>query len=85
MHVRDTVQGLLRQFIKEKYPMKSEPETNKCIEDITTDKHPIDSQYWTKIIERMYDDKDVYILKPRIKDVSKNLMKEEIQKQLNGC
>jgi hypothetical protein len=42
--------------------MKSEPETSKQIDEITNDKIHIDTYFWSKIIERMYDDKDVITL-----------------------
>eukprot|EP00347_Sterkiella_histriomuscorum_P019303 403342167 len=84
LHVKDTVNALMRQFLKERFPFKSEPETSKSLDEIINDKIYIDTQYWTKIIERMYDERDVQILKSRILDDSRALMREEIQKQLNG-
>ncbi|CDW88603.1 UNKNOWN [Stylonychia lemnae] len=84
LHVKDTVNALLKQFIREKYTHKSEPEINKMYDEIQNDKVNIDNGYWTKIIERMYDDNDVITLKTKIRDTSRNLMREDIQKQLQG-
>ena len=47
-------------------------------DEIQNDKVSIDNCYWTKIIERMYDDNDINTLKTKIRDTSRNIMKEEI-------
>lgn len=54
--------------MKEKYPLKGEPEINRMFEEIQSDKVYIDSQYWLKIIERMYEDSDAEILEQKIKE-----------------
>ena len=80
VHVRDTVSVLLKSFLKEKHPTKSETDMQRTIEDIQSDKVPIETFYWTKIIERMYDDNDFELLKSKIRDFAKQKMIDDIQK-----
>lgn len=54
----------------------------RTIEDIQNDKLPIETFYWTKIIERMYDEHDYETLKVNIRDFAKQRMIDEIQRQL---
>lgn len=37
-------------------------------DDIQTDKTPIETYYWEKIIEKMYDDNDTEMLQMKIKE-----------------
>jgi len=55
-HVKETVHGLLKILIKERYPLKGENEVIKMLEDITGDRLVLESIYWIKIVERMYED-----------------------------
>ena len=80
VHVRDTISVLLKSFLKEKHPTKSETDMQRTIEDIQSDKVPIETFYWTKIIERMYDDNDFELLKSKIRDFAKQKMIDDIQK-----
>lgn len=38
VHVRETIQVLLKSLIRERYPLKSEVEWTKIIDDLITDK-----------------------------------------------
>jgi hypothetical protein len=49
-------------------------------EDIQSDKVPIESNYWLKIIERMYSREDVEVLEVRIRENAFARVKLEIQK-----
>jgi len=53
LHVRDTLQTLLKNFLKEKWPYKTEQDVNLMVDQIQNGK--IDEWLWKKIIERMYD------------------------------
>jgi hypothetical protein len=48
------------------------------MEDIVQDRQHIDTHYWTKIIERMYDDDDAFVLSQKIKESARNRNKQEI-------
>ena len=50
-HVREGVNAYLKQFIREKHIHKSEPELQRLIDDLTSDKHHLDTPLWQKIIE----------------------------------
>lgn len=65
---------MLKQYIREKHPHKSEADLQKIVDDITLDKHAIDTNVWVKIIEKMYLEADVQVLKPKIKEYCKKLM-----------
>ena len=76
-HVKDTLSSLLKVMIKEKYPMKGEPEVSRMHENILTGQ--VDEWMWRKIIEKMYDPRDFEILETKF-----NQMLEE-KKQSKGA
>ena len=66
--LKDTVISLLKQLIRERYPHKGEPELKHLFEEITSDKVSLESLYWTKVVERMYDSEDSELLQSKIKE-----------------
>ena len=60
--LKETVYTLLRQFMREKYPLKGEIELKALIEELTFDRQSLETHFWQRIIERMYDQHDVEIL-----------------------
>ena len=62
-HVKDTLGSLLKALIKDKYPMKSEVDTNRMYESILSGH--VEEWIWRKIIEKMYDPRDYEILEAR--------------------
>jgi hypothetical protein len=77
-HVKDTIYGMLKTLIKERFVLKGETDINRILDEITNDKVPIEAIYWIKIIERMYDDTDVLILESKIKDSAKTRLHNDI-------
>jgi len=51
---------LLKFLIREKYPFKSEGDSLKTVEEISNG--VIKDFYWKKIIEKMYDEKDIFVI-----------------------
>ena len=54
----------------------------RLIEEITFDKVSFDNGYWTRIIERMYNEDDVESLEVRIRESARDKMRNQIEKQL---
>ncbi len=53
---------MLKQLVREKHPLKGEVENSKILDEIMSDRVSLESFYWCRIIERMYDDNDVLLL-----------------------
>jgi len=66
LHVKATVNSLLKQYVREKNQTKQVTEIATLCDEIINDKTKIDQTLWIKIIDRMYEDKDVQVLKHRI-------------------
>ena len=66
VHVRQTVLSLLSTFIREKFPSKRADEIKKIVGELQSGRQPIDQNTWTKVIERMYEEADVFQLRSRI-------------------
>ena len=62
---------MLKFLIREKYPFKSEGDSLKTVEEISNG--VIKDFYWKKIIEKMYDEKDIFVIK--VKNQWINLIK----------
>lgn len=60
LHVKETLSGLLKTLIKERFPMKSEAEVSRMLRE--TEKGQIEEWQWRSIIEKMYDQNDYEIL-----------------------
>lgn len=67
MHVQDTLTGLLKAVLKDKFPHKSEQSVMVAQEQIMNGF--IEDAYWAKIIEKMYDDQDCYTLEETFRDI----------------
>ena len=53
MHVKDTLVGLLKQLLKERFPLKSETEIGRMMKE--TQSGTLEEWQWRSIIEKMYD------------------------------
>lgn len=66
--LRDTVYTLLKQQVREKYPLKGEVELKALSEEISSDRIPIEVAQWSKIVERMYNQEDIQFLEVKIRE-----------------
>lgn len=62
-HVKDTLVGLLKALLRERFSLKSESEINKMMKEI--EKGSMEEWQWRKIIEKMYDPNDYEILEQK--------------------
>jgi Ca2+-binding EF-hand superfamily protein len=62
-HVKDTLVGLLKALLRERFPLKSESEINRLMKAI--EKGTMEEWQWRKIIEKMYDPNDYEILEQK--------------------
>jgi hypothetical protein len=67
LHVKETLTGLLKTLIKERYPMKSEADVSRMLSDTTAG--TIEEWQWRSIIEKMYDQNDYEILESKFVSV----------------
>ena len=81
--LKDTAHTLLRQMVRERYPLKGEGELKGMIEEVSSDKAGMDNAQWYKIIERMYDEQDIKVLEEKIRENAKTRLRNEISKKLN--
>ena len=63
MHVKDTLNNLLKVLLKDKYPFKVETDVNKMLDQIQNG--IIEEWMWRRIIEKMYDPQDSQILEQK--------------------
>lgn len=63
MHVKDTLVGLLKALLKERFPLKSESEIAKIMSQVKSG--VLEEWQWRKIIEQMYDPNDYEILEQK--------------------
>ena len=66
--LRDTVYTLLKQLVREKYPLKGEVELKSLSEEISSDRGPIELSQWSKIVQRMYNQEDIQLLEVKIRE-----------------
>lgn len=67
MHVKDTLVGLLKTLLKERFPMKSETEVQRMMTEIQ--EGSLDEWQWRSIIEKMYDPNDFEVLEQKFVNV----------------
>lgn len=60
MHVKDTLVGLLKTLLKERFPLKSETEITRMMKECQ--KGSLEEWQWRSIIEKMYDPNDYEVL-----------------------
>lgn len=75
MHVQDTLNNLLKAVLREKHPHKSEQGINAVYEQVQNGF--IDDNSWARIIERMYDEQDWFILEEKFRDIIQNRQNEK--------
>lgn len=68
VHIQETILQLLRLFLREKQPHKSEKDIQKWLEDVQGDKINLEDQFWIKVIERMYDSEDYKKVKGLVRE-----------------
>ena len=66
--LRETVYTLLKQLVREKYPLKGEVELKSLSEERSSDRGPIELSQWSKIVERMYNQEDIQLLEVKIRE-----------------
>ena len=74
VHVKETLLSLVKVMIKDKYPLKSELEVQRLLDNIQ--KGRIEDWMWQKIIERMYDDSDADAL---VQKIAENIASKQDQ------
>lgn len=62
--VKDTIFALLKAYVREKHPTKSEDSQSQMFDAIVNG--CIDQAQWKKIIDKMYDDHDIKLLTQQI-------------------
>jgi Ca2+-binding EF-hand superfamily protein len=62
-HVKETLVGLLKALLRERFSLKSENEINKMMREI--ERGSMEEWQWRKIIEKMYDPNDYEILEQK--------------------
>lgn len=67
IHVKDTLISLVKVMLKDKFPLKSEKDIQKMLDQIQNGK--IEDWMWLKILEKMYEEQDAQILQDRIRDL----------------
>ena len=67
MHVKETLLSLVKVMLRDKHPHKSESDMTRTLDAIQKGK--IDDWMWTKIIEKMYEERDSQALHEKIRDV----------------
>ena len=68
LHVKATIQSLVRQQVREKNAQKQAKTIAEIASDVLADRIKVDQGMWVRIIERMYEDRDVEVLKEKIQD-----------------
>ena len=66
MHVKETLQNLLKILLREKYHLKSEGEICQMVDSVQNGF--IDDWQWKKIVQKMYDRDDVQMLTEKFVD-----------------
>ena len=64
--------------MRERHALKGEADLKALIEDIITERMHLETSYWSKIIERMYDSSDIRVLEEKIKENARSRMRSEI-------
>lgn len=65
-HVKETLVGLLRALLRERFALKSESEIGKMMKSI--ERGSMEEWQWRKIVEKMYDPNDYEILEQKFID-----------------
>jgi len=65
--IKSSVQQLLKQALREKYPTKASAEVNRILTMITNGKILMEQAIWQKIIRHMYEAEDVEILSSNLR------------------
>ena len=65
---------MLRTFVKEKHPNKSTTDVEKLMTDIQSDKVQVEYSTWNKIVNHMYEAKDVEILHKNLRENAQELL-----------
>ena len=69
MHVKETITSLIKAYLKERHPHKSERDVNKMMELIL--QGAIEEWLWRKVIDKMYDEDDSAALEKMCVDLMK--------------
>lgn len=83
--LKETVHTLVKTLVREKHPMKGEGDVKVMIEEVISDRTPLEQPQWLKIIERMYNQEDIQTLEQRIREAATQRMRLEIQNKLQGA
>jgi len=67
MHVKDTLLSLVKVMLKDKYPLKSEKDIQAMLDKVQSGY--VDTWMWTKILDKMYEERDARILQDDIRAV----------------
>ena len=66
-HVKETLLNLVKVMLKDKYPLKSEEDIRKMLDAVQNGR--IEDWMWLKILDKMYEENDAYILQQRLRDL----------------
>lgn len=60
--------ALLKHCLREKHPLKCENDLKALFDELVFDRAPIEGVFWTKIVERMYDQADARALEEKVRE-----------------
>ena len=72
--IKSTTIQMLKTFVKEKHPNKSTAAIEKVMLDLQSDKVQVEYSIWNKIINHMYEAKDVEILHKNLRANAQELL-----------
>ena len=83
MHVKDTLQGILKSLLKERYFQKSEAEIARTLEQVQAG--TMEEYQWRRIIEKMYDPSDAEVLESKFLHVIEERRSQNYYSNLLGA
>ena len=81
-HVKETLLNLVKVMLKDKYPLKSEEDIRKMLDAVQNGR--IEDWMWLKILDKMYEENDAYILQQRLRDLIAQRSRQDADQQAAG-
>ena len=82
VHVKETISSLIKAYLKERHPHKSEKDINRMMELIL--QGSIEEWLWRKVIDKMYDEDDSAALEKMCVDLMKTRNGSEADRKAKG-
>ncbi len=54
LHITTSVKQYLKECIREKWPLKSEPEISQLLQDMISQRKRVDDSLWKRLLQRLY-------------------------------